>query len=360
MPPPAAEPAVGTDPECWALVVGLGRYSPHLDDLDGPERDAQEFYAWVTDPAGGRVPAGQANLIISTADTVRTREPSQAVLMRACRAYDALARAHEKDHGALRLGRRLYLYFSGHGYSPDERESVLLAADAKREEPGLHVPGRAWAEHFRRIGAFDEVVLFMDCCRDNYPRVAPQPIQVPSQPDGRGQDRPYFFGFATKWNRRARELPIGGQVRGVFTYALLKGLRGAAADAVGRVTTRSLCDWLDANLAAIFPADVRDQFGDEFDPDFDPKTGDDLLLATAERPAFEIDIHVDPARQGKRLRLQRHVSGINYDDVDVVDAAPALWTPKPQVADMYLVIDEDGHEEPFRLTGVGGRKRVDF
>ena len=48
-----------------ALVVGINRY-PGISSLSGAENDAQDFYKWVIDPAGGAVKKADALLILSS------------------------------------------------------------------------------------------------------------------------------------------------------------------------------------------------------------------------------------------------------------------------------------------------------
>ena len=71
-----------------------------------------------------------------------------------------------------------------------------------------------------------------------------------------------FVAFAAQRPLKAVEIPIaedGGKTHGAFTWALIEGLRGAAADVNGSVTGRSLADWVrNAQASQNDPRDLAD------------------------------------------------------------------------------------------------------
>jgi hypothetical protein len=160
----------------------------------------------------------------------------------------------------LRVGGRIYLFLSGHGFSPAPRRGCLFAANAK-ERLGFNVHATGWLSWLQDSGYFREFVLWMDCCMNRLSflqaRDPPLPIVNASEPP-----RASFVAFAAQRPLKAVEVPIpqdDGKTHGVFTWTLLDGLRGAAADANGRVTGRSLADWTRNALAArMAPRDLAD------------------------------------------------------------------------------------------------------
>jgi uncharacterized caspase-like protein len=238
-----------------AVVVGVGWY-PNLDELKGPVNDATEFARWLTAPAGGGLCTPQVRLILSPppgADPGAAR-PVAWQVQEAFDDLDAIARVNRANGRGLRVGRRLYLYFAGHGFAPHDpfaprdEHTALLMANASRERAGYHISGTGYADWFYRAGYFDEVLLFMDCCREVFTSA---PLTVPHFSEVIDPDAPNrvltFYGFATFWSRLSREQPMqqfNGMVRGVFTTALLAGLQGGARDAAGRVTGASLRNYL--------------------------------------------------------------------------------------------------------------------
>jgi hypothetical protein len=275
----------------WAIVVGIWAY-PDLGNLTGPENDANAFADWVRSPTGGGVPENQIRLVLSSdfapADSASRAEPTPGRVEALFDELDDVAQRNKDRMEGLRVGRRLYLYMAGHGCAPILDESVLLMANATRRRAGYHIPGKPWANWFYRAGYFDEILLFMDCCRENYPQA---PLNLPSYidvtaPDAVDRGR-RFFAFGTKWSRLARERPMDdGTVRGVFTVALLEGLKGAAAEPDGRVTASSLAGYLQTNMKTFLTDVDRADPGIPKAPDMElrPVNGDDFVIVTVTPP----------------------------------------------------------------------------
>lgn len=313
-----------------ALVVGITDY-PELDNLEGAERDAEAFYAWVTSLDGGGVPADHkhAKLIRSSDYTPRpfanalAAAPTESVIMQFFDGLQDEAQAKADKGEDNRLGRRLYLYFAGHGFAPTFEDSALLMANATRVRVGYHIPGKAWADWFYRAGYFDEMILLMDCCRENYSRA---PLNVPRfmdltspEPMDRGKR---FYVFGTKWARLSRERAMpDGQVRGVFTTALLQGLRNAA-DANGNVTASGLSSWLYQNMRFFLdPADLESadiaKEPDIFGPN---QPGQDFVLVNVPAPNFPVTVTYPPEAKGKKLNIR----GAKFEVLDsrITDGTP--------------------------------------
>ncbi len=116
-----------------ALVVGINRY-PGISMLSGAESDAQAFYDWVTDPAGGGVKPENALLILAqnfpTPTDVDDALPGKEQIEKFFTKVDECADANNNDGSGdgLRAGKRLWLFFSGHGFAPSlDRSGVLMA-----------------------------------------------------------------------------------------------------------------------------------------------------------------------------------------------------------------------------------------
>lgn len=253
--PPDPQESASRD---WAVVVGIDRY-PALGGLEGPENDARAFRDWLVAPSGGGVPADHVRLILSSdfpaPEGVSSARPTTEILRA---AFDALLDEAER-HG-MRAGRRLYIYLAGHGLEPQIEQPALLAANASRIRAGNHVAGRLYADWFRRAGLFEEVLLFMDCCREPASNVPLQPVHYASLI---ASDAPetgkWMTGLATKWSRKSREKKVGSETRGVFTQTLIAGLEGAAAREDGAITDESLAGYLYAHMAArLSPEELRD------------------------------------------------------------------------------------------------------
>src|SRR5262249_28960265 len=157
-------------------------FYPGLRNLRGPILDASTFKNWVEET--GYVPKQQVLSFptpLAPPDAAENAQPSMEGLSRPFETLFEAAKPRPQHY----LGRRLYLFFSGHGIvaaktgQPDFNEAMLLAANAKPWLLTKHIALRSWAEWFRGLGIFDEVFLFADCCRDMEDLVTPMPITAP-------------------------------------------------------------------------------------------------------------------------------------------------------------------------------------
>ena len=231
----------------YGIVIGLSAY-PSLGDppgtnLQGPENDAELIYNWLTAQDGAGLPADNVKMVLSRNYTAppNSRPFSEEL------DDDVFRWVNGKKAGNTpKIGRRLYFYASGHGFSPTFGHGCLLAGSATETALRANVSPSIWLNWWRDAGYFREFVLWMDCCMDRGGYIAPQPppdlaVNVVAPPSYS------FVAFAASRPLKAVEKPIiedGGKVHGVFTWNLLRGLRGAAANSFGMVTGASLADWL--------------------------------------------------------------------------------------------------------------------
>jgi len=342
----------------WAIVVGV-RFYPGLTNLAGPVNDAQDFYNWVTSDTGGQVPSDQVALIISPAyneplPAPQDAEPKHATVQEAFDHLVYVAEAQSAAGNGLRVGRRLYIYMSGHGCAPRPNDSALLAANATRVIPGYHILGRLYADWFLRSNYFDEVMLLMDCCRESYPQAPPN---IPPYIDRTGPDAvdkaKLFYGLATKWSRlsREREMP-DGHVHGVFTFALLEGLKGAACDpTTGQVTAATLGDYLYTNMKTFLkPQDLLDpDVPKDPDIDYDKNPAAPFVITTVKIPDFKVTINLPAASAGKRVEILND----KFTSLQSVSAAPPVWELRLRRGTYLAQIPVDALQHPFEVTGTG-------
>src|SRR4051794_38605283 len=121
----------------WAVVVGIKTYfDPALAGLQGPENDASDFYEWLISSKGGDVPKGQARLILSSSfppfASAAAAKPSAESIKDALDHFLTIAAANQARGLTPAVGRRLNLFFSGHGFAPSQHDDLtaLLTADA--------------------------------------------------------------------------------------------------------------------------------------------------------------------------------------------------------------------------------------
>jgi hypothetical protein len=252
---------VTVNPLHFALAVGISRYPGGYRELQGPVQDATAFVEWLRNPDGGGVPAGNIETFLSPAGedmTLRDARPAKQAIDQALwdlrrRALAEVAALPEHERAAARASSRLYIFVAGHGIMPGDGETALLDARAEPDRR-TNLELSAYATWFRRDGAFAEVCVFADCCR-NFELLA-----VAAGPDF---DHPARLGgpvvVLMGWATTDGALAFEDDGRGYFSRALIDGLEGNAADESGRVTAASLHGYLGTHVAALTAGRPRHQ-----------------------------------------------------------------------------------------------------
>ena len=278
----------------YAVVVGINHYpNPPLSDLQGPENDALGFKDWLVSPTGGAVPDVNIHLILSR-DFPAGGKPMAAkpTTGEVDLAFEEILE-QVKDQAPA---RRLYMFFAGHGIAPPATldEAALLTANAGRNRMGHNIPGKMYARSIQLSAMFQEVVLFMDCCRDNYVRGRFHNPTWDETPRVDAADTVVFTGFATKWSRKSREkaLEDQGPVQGLFSHAVLTALRG------GRLTGSQLRDRVHNHLRLLVPD------GNLQEPKFEVPDPDILFSEDAAPPSSRVTITFVPWTVGKQVVVE--------------------------------------------------------
>jgi len=366
----AAEP-VGqpVNPRDYAVVVGIDHY-PDFRCLRGATADARDFASWLLDPLGGGLPPGNCKIILSadypgcppqTAHGDEEVEPRRPVQDDIDRAFRAIFR--QLDAGAV-TGRRLYVYFSGHGLGRDALGADLCLAMWSTEFwRDAALDSQRYEKKLIASGYFDEVVFFLDCCRVREVNTHGQDALFNwPKPGARAGQVRRFVGFATEFQDVAREAalasaPAEGEqpvVRGYFTRALLDALRGGAARPEGGVTASVLKTYLERET-----------------PLLAQRAGHPI-----QRPEVVNGLGSD---QGKEPVFGRYLPGARYRirftpgrPGPVVFVGPDLrvlfrWQPAqgpvecPLSQGLYALRDEtSGDEKSLRVTEGAGVYDVDF
>ena len=210
----------------FALVVGVDDY-PWFRPLRGAVNDARRFHDWLCAADGGGLRPDHARLLVSTA------EPPTPLHEQIDDELERLLTAARAIGG----GRRLYFHFSGHGaISPGvSREDVaLLLAKWSRVRTRLALSSGEYVGTLTALGVFDEVAVFLDCCRATAEQVVGLPPTF-APPAGSGARARAFIGYATEAGQSAFEERDDCHWQGVFTRSLLAILQRTerGIDAVG-------------------------------------------------------------------------------------------------------------------------------
>ena len=194
------------DVKIYAVIVGVGKYTS-MPSLKFTDDDAYWFYSFLKSPEGGALPDDQIAVLV---DEAATREN----ILTTMRQY--LLRADANDV--------VLFYFSGHGL-----EGCFLPVDFDgynnklRHEEVKQILMQSKAKH---------KICIADACHSgtlNYGLAAKGPAPV-------SLDKYYQAfedtngGVALLMSSKAEELSLEdhGLRHGVFTYYLLRGLKGAA------------------------------------------------------------------------------------------------------------------------------------
>jgi hypothetical protein len=244
-------------------------------------------------------------------------------------------------------GRRLYLYVSGHGYAQQRNEAALVTAEAERDLPS-NVEVTSWVEWFWKAASFKEFVLWADCCATRAPiavlsRCPRTPVNAQNASDGR-----VFAVFAAKFDRRAveRQMDEDGKWHGVFTWALLKGLNGAAA-AQGAITSDSLRNYLTENMKTFMRDDQLADARVAKEPDFgnvEPITFRKLNDATR----YPVTLRFPSTCVGKPATI---VTSASRPPVAATTLAGNDWKLELEAGSYAAFVPPLGFVHPFTITG---------
>jgi hypothetical protein len=346
----------------FAIVIGIRRY-PMLGksakeslDLLGPDRDAEAVYKWLIDPMKGGVPEKQATLIRSLdypdpfeMPLATSAKPRHTQIEEEFERLVWISEENQEQGKGRRVGRRLYLYASGHGFARKKDEGALVTANATRAILH-HVNLRDWANWFADSGYFDEVVLWMDACMIRYRSAFMRPGGF-SEFEPAGGGGKVYAAFAARYPLQALEGPIpypDGDYRGFFTYTLLKGLNGDAVDAeTKKISGESLKRYLiNAMCTFMQPGDLESSSVAK-EPYIE--LGDDLdLCPFAELPKHQAVLHIPAHAIGKSLKI---VTGSPLQTVEtrvVTGTTEKFCLPLGQY---FALIEELGWLHDIRVVG---------
>lgn len=244
--------------EDYAVIVGVNGYANGIQPLNGCVNDANNFYKWLTDSGGGglnplnvaRLPGPRPiemclvpNGTWATATSLQIRQFIAALELQ----------AYPRNN---RIGRRLYLWFAGHGTDIDNTSDCGFVTVDSAIGAVTVIPGQRVAAGFVESAVFDEVVLFMSCCRTvlNMSVSTQHTSNLTRRSDLAGVTRG-LFGFAAAWAATTVELELPdpfnpnpnpnaqGTIQGVFSYAVLRGLL-TAVDEDGNITSESVARYV--------------------------------------------------------------------------------------------------------------------
>lgn len=239
--------------EDFAILVGISRYAdPSYPTLDGPPHDVELMRKWLLDEKGGNLPKERIKTIVSPATFASDQDPLLAPPLPL--EFETTFVRLERERMALkaaRLSGRLYLFFSGHGFSSRDinrgDEAALYTANAAKDYY-QHIFGTYFALRAKAKALFREIVLIMDCCRDAEANRAPTvPMMANTPDDDLAADVQLMAIYAVPRGGKAQERAIperNGEIHGLLTHALIKAFEEARPTADGQISATRLRDHL--------------------------------------------------------------------------------------------------------------------
>jgi Caspase domain len=336
----------------FAVVVGVARY-PELSaegvavDLDGPDNDALAVRDWLVDSDGGRLQPANVRLIRSADfDPIDSDDPQPAK----ARIERELKWVEQQTRQVA--GNRLYLYFSGHGFSPVLEEGALFTAEATQNSPE-YVYAHAWMRWFRKAQRFRETVLWMDSCM-NYEQSIPVTEVLMRPKIGTGVPGSAFIAVAAQTKSALEHVMPDGRAHGVFTWTLLQGLGGGAADERGRITGESLRSFLYTVMPEFLPARARNSSSIDLQPFVRADEGMVFRRLPA-RPKYRVRLVLPVASVGNELRIW---TGRPLAQVASEAPSSAEWTGE-LVRGLYVIeVPAAGLRHGFQVSGAGSVDEV--
>jgi hypothetical protein len=322
------------------------------------------------DPLGGGLPPENCHTVLSrdnpqcpprTGHRPPSEEPRKPIQDEIDAAFQAISQQIGRGKG-----RRLYVYFSGHGLGRDTIGADLCTAKWSKDWRNAALDSEDYQNKIISSGYFREVVLLLDCCRvrEVDAKGLGASFGWPMSRDralAAGQVRT-FIGFATEFANPAREAVVAGAtddegrplVRGYFTRALLDALRGGASGAGGGVTASELKKYVERETRLLAKNDGRVQV---------PVIRNEMIAVDGEEPIFgrypprpTVEFHFGGSRRGPIALLGPDTREVKRWDVS---QSPMVFHLSPVW--LYALCDlATGEEKVVRVTPSQEMTRVDF
>lgn len=223
----------------YGISIGINHYTPPsqmgLKTLNGAINDATSVHNWMI--THGNVPEANARLITSVANPL---VPNKGIV------DTTIVNIIQKvlaDGGAA---DRLYFYFAGHGLGveTDLNDNAMCMADWSELMRNASLSSSSYKQKFTNEGLFNEVVMWMDCCRNTKLNIVPG-THAGLTRLGAINNPKWFVALATQYESQAFEsTTVAGETRGIFTQVLLEGLQGAAAQNGNPINADDLRDYI--------------------------------------------------------------------------------------------------------------------
>jgi uncharacterized caspase-like protein len=341
----------------YAVVIGLNGYSNGIPKLKGAANDAARFHEWLIaqDERGGRLNPDNVSAFIDgeseKVDYITIKNKLSDVI-----AYDCI----RNNENSLR--DRLYIYMAGHGFTAEDTGYLLsdLTAFLPLESRSVDFSPHFWVYNISsmssKIGFYKEVILIMDCCRNEAGTNGIAPFWIDTMRNDllNSNAYPYIHTlFATQPQLKTREFEIRpGEYAGVFTDSLLRGLRGAV-DVNGKITLNNVIEQVhnDYRMKKQPPPQFSNTDHQQlvFSEQGETLKSTLVLHYNDFDGTFSYIKIITPSNQEGVIHIQMAPSSINLDELE-----PGQYTLK-----LYSSDDELNHTTSVSLTA-GEMREITF
>ncbi|GEM_PF-894099 len=240
----------------WAVVVGVSTYdNASVRSLRYADRDARAFAEFLMDPAGGATPreriflltspekdpTGQSALVADRAPTLRNLKYGLGEFVKKASSDD-----------------RLVIFIAGHGAADSAKNMFLLASDTDPDQLAVDgYPMWQMKDVIERFVPCKEVLLLVDACHgggagegiSGARDVGQDQMEALRQSYSQASGKAVAFLASSIGSEVSQENEAWGGGHGVFTWALLAGLKGAAdRDQDGAVSVLEAWDYVDEQV----------------------------------------------------------------------------------------------------------------
>jgi len=291
----------------YAVLIAIENYpnfkvGGNLKNLEGPFNDLESIRLWLESPQGGHVPHENIHVPMSPIPPDPASPHPNSTDVKEC--FNKILKANMEKK---KLGR-FYVYASGHGFSPKRDQVSLFTAEAW-DGSWDNVNLTLWLLYFQELGFFREYVLWADCCLD-LSRILSGFDGAPVRDFHENMDEIVptnsFIAHAALRPLKAVEKQIpeaNNEVHGIFTWTLLEGLKGAAVDAYGRVTARSLGDWIRNAQVARLNQNEMSKSEISLEPDILREDPGLILVRDLVRKSYHVKLRFPSARESEKLSV---------------------------------------------------------
>lgn len=309
----------------YAIVIGIDHYDER--PLAGAVGDADAFAGFLTDK---KLINKDSNLKLLKSE-INNSVAQGAEIDRAIEEIVKDARTHKTENN------RLYFYFSGHGIANTYFNTALCLRYWSSTYINHCISFQDYLTGIINKGIFDEILVFLDCCREH------DALVKGSSPIGDWQSKvgqripKIFVCNSAAYGKLSYETPIdSNQKRGAFTSFLIESLKGDAdLSNTGQITVSDLKNHIDKNFET-----YATQNGKYQKAQADPSNGGEtIVICQTEKLTTKHNCEITFKRTSNVTLKGRDAKDIKTDEVKDGD----IW--KVQLEQGFSVLVDNSANE---------------